>query len=157
MKRVTIITDGACDPNPGVGGWACILRYGHHEKVLTGSAHYTTNNKMELLAAIRGLQALSEKCNVEIITDSQYLTRGMTEWLRGWKKRQWGGVKNADLWQTLDQLNQYHKVKWTWVRGHDGNELNERADVLAVQARQELVRKRTPDELKTEAQKFWKE
>ncbi len=138
LPRVDIFTDGACDPNPGPGGWAALLRYGDHEKVLTGSEAQTTNNRMELTAAIRALQALTRPCRVRFYTDSEYLKRGITEWLPGWRRRQWkrkgGALANVDLWQELDAALQPHKVEWNWVRGHAGHPENERVDLLARQA-----------------------
>ena len=138
MPRVTIFTDGACDPNPGPGGWAALLRSGEAEKALTGSEPATTNNRMELTAAIQALKALRQPCQVELHTDSEYLKRGIKEWLPGWRARGWrrkGGVlANVDLWQDLDKLMKIHHVEWRWVRGHAGHPLNERVDKLARQA-----------------------
>ncbi len=139
MKTVHIYTDGACSGNPGPGGWGAILRYNHHEKEISGWAPRTTNNRMELLAAIRALETLKEPCNVIITTDSQYLQKGITEWMKTWKKRGWTTasrkpVKNKELWILLDRLCSQHKVQWDWVKGHDGHCENERADQLARQA-----------------------
>jgi ribonuclease HI len=138
MKKVTIYTDGACQGNPGPGGWAALLRYGQHERVLTGSAAETTNNRMELTAAVEALQALKEPCQVELHTDSEYLRNGITKWLPAWKRRGWkrkdGELKNVDLWQALDVAASRHQVDWLWVRGHAGNQENERVDLLARQA-----------------------
>jgi len=135
---VTIYTDGACEPNPGPGGWAALLRCGQHEKVITGSAESTTNNRMELTAAVQALQTLKRPCQVEIYTDSEYLKRGVTEWLPGWKKRNWrrkgGELKNVDLWQALDRAISQHRITWRWIRGHNGHPENERVDKLAVDA-----------------------
>ena len=136
---VIIYTDGACSGNPGPGGWAAILRYGHHEKVLQGGASLTTNNRMELRAVIAALRALSRPCRVEVYTDSEYLRRGVTEWLARWRRNGWltagkRPVKNQDLWRDLHAAMQPHQVTWRWVRGHAGDELNERADRLAVAA-----------------------
>jgi ribonuclease HI len=137
-SQVTIFTDGACLPNPGPGGWAALLRFGTHEKVLTGHAQDTTNNRMELTAAIEGLQALKRACQVEIYTDSEYLKRGITEWLPAWRQRGWkrkgGALANIDLWQALDSALSRHTVTWRWVRGHAGNAYNERVDRLAKEA-----------------------
>jgi len=135
-KKVELFTDGACSGNPGPGGWGALLRYGEHEKELNGGAPDTTNNRMELQAVIEGLKALKRPCVVEIYTDSQYVQKGMTEWLRGWKAKGWKTaarkpVKNADLWQELDAQVQKHKVTWHWVKGHAGHPENERADQLA--------------------------
>ncbi len=136
MKKVEIFTDGACKGNPGPGGWGVILRSGKHEKELYGGATETTNNRMELMAAIEGLAALTESCQVSVTTDSKYVRDGITEWLANWKQRGWKTankqpVKNADLWQRLDAEVQRHNVTWHWVKGHNGHVENERADVLA--------------------------
>ena len=136
MKRVEIYTDGACAGNPGPGGWAAILTSGGHERELTGYEPATTNNRMELRAAIEGLRALTEPCEVDLWTDSQYVRNGITEWLPQWKKRGWKTadrkpVKNADLWVRLEQEIQRHDVAWHWVKGHAGHPGNERADELA--------------------------
>lgn len=136
---IEIYTDGACQGNPGPGGWGAILRYNGHEKELSGAEKSTTNNRMELTAAIMALQALKRKCHVDLYTDSQYVRRGMTEWLSGWKKKQWRNsqnkpIKNADLWQQLDSLAQKHDIHWHWVKGHSGHPENERADALATNA-----------------------
>jgi len=135
---VEIWTDGACKGNPGIGGWGALLRMGGHEKTLYGGQAHTTNNRMELLAVIEALRALTRPCAVVLHTDSQYVMRGMTEWLPNWKRRGWvtagrTPVKNADLWQALDELVQGHQVSWRWVRGHTGDPGNERADMLANQ------------------------
>jgi ribonuclease HI len=135
QRHVTIYTDGACQGNPGPGGWAAILRYGGHEKELSGGEPETTNNRMELTAALQALQALKESCRVELYTDSEYLQRGITEWLPGWKARNWkrkgGKLANVDLWQALDATLQRHDVTWHWLRGHAGHPENSRADRLA--------------------------
>ena len=136
MKHVEIFTDGACRGNPGPGGWGALLRFGTIEKSLHGGEKLTTNNRMEQMAAIEGLSALKEPCEVVITTDSQYVRKGITEWLAGWKRNGWRTaskqpVKNADLWQRLDELNQRHKVEWHWVKGHSGHRENELADLLA--------------------------
>lgn len=136
---VDIYTDGACSGNPGPGGWGAILRYGATEKVLSGSAPATTNNRMELTAVIEALRALKRPVAVRVHTDSQYVQKGITEWLGAWKARGWRTadkkpVKNADLWQELERLAAAHRIEWCWVRGHAGHELNERADALARQA-----------------------
>ncbi len=137
-SHVTIYTDGACLGNPGPGGWAAVLNYGRQEKVLSGSERDTTNNRMELTAAIQALQALKRPCQVEIYTDSEYLRRGITEWLPGWKARGWrrkeGALANADLWQALDAAQTHHRVTWYWLRGHAGHSMNERVDQLARDA-----------------------
>jgi len=144
MKKVQLITDGACRGNPGPGGWAAILRYGRHRKELSGSEPYTTNNRMELRAAIEGLRALKEPCEVEIVTDSEYLKRGITEWIGNWKRRGWSKVNkkavlNQDLWRELDELASRHKTRWIWTRGHADHPDNLRADELAAKAADEQV------------------
>ncbi|MBP1693828.1 MAG: rnhA [Chloroflexi bacterium] len=135
LPRVRIYTDGACDPNPGPGGWAVLMHYKGHEKILTGGEPDTTNNRMELTAAVMALQALKDPCQVELYTDSEYLQRGITEWLAGWKRRGWrrkdGALANADLWQSLDQAMQPHQIKWHWVKGHADDRDNQRVDWLA--------------------------
>jgi ribonuclease HI len=143
LPSVTIYTDGACDPNPGPGGWAALLQFGDHEKTLEGSEAPTTNNRMELTAALKALQALKQSCNVDLFTDSEYLKRGITEWMPGWRKRQWrrkgGDLANADLWQALDEISTQHQITWHWVRGHAGNINNQRADVLARRAARQVT------------------
>jgi ribonuclease HI len=136
LNRVVIYTDGACKGNPGPGGWGALLRYGRVEKELFGGEAQTTNNRMELTAVIEALRALNRACEVEIHTDSQYVQKGITEWLKGWKSRGWKTadkkpVKNADLWQALDEAAAAHRVSWHWVKGHAGHEGNEHADQLA--------------------------
>ena len=136
MKQVNIWTDGACSGNPGPGGWGALIRFGEHEKELYGGEQQTTNNRMELLAAIEALNALKEPCSVNLYTDSQYVKGGMTGWIFGWKKNGWKTsakkpVKNAELWQALDEAVARHKLEWHWVKGHAGHEENERADELA--------------------------
>lgn len=137
-STLTIYTDGSCSPNPGPGGWAAILCKGSHEKVLSGGEKKTTNNRMELTAALQALLALKTPSKVEIVTDSEYLRRGITEWLPGWKKRNWqrkgGTLANIDLWQALDAVLPKHTITWRWVRGHAGHKFNQRADELARQA-----------------------
>jgi ribonuclease HI len=138
-KNVEIYTDGACLGNPGPGGWGALLRHGPHEKELSGSEADTTNNRMELMAAIRALQALREPCTVELYTDSQYVQKGISEWIAGWQRRGWKTadgkpVKNEDLWRELLAARQPHRVQWHWVRGHAGHAENERVDDLARQA-----------------------
>lgn len=140
LPRVTVYSDGACLGNPGPGGWAALLISNGHEKELCGGEPGTTNNRMELTAAIRALQALKRTCQVELFTDSTYLQRGVTEWLPGWKARGWkrkqGALANQDLWQALDELLEAHQVTWHWLRGHAGDRGNERVDCLARAAAQ---------------------
>ncbi|WP_440615735.1 ribonuclease HI [Cysteiniphilum sp. 6C5] len=136
LKKIVIYTDGACKGNPGRGGWGAILQYKAKTKEIYGGEDNTTNNRMELLAAIKALQLLKEACDVELYTDSKYVQQGVNEWLDGWIKRGWKTankqpVKNQDLWQLLDQSRHKHRVKWCWVKGHNGHPLNERADELA--------------------------
>ena len=142
---VEIYTDGACRGNPGPGGWGVVLRYKGREKTLYGGEPHTTNNRMELMAAIAGLEALKRSSQVALTTDSQYVKRGITEWMADWKRRGWRTadrkpVKNVDLWQRLDEVVGKHQVSWHWVRGHTGHVENERADTLANQAIDELQR-----------------
>jgi len=144
MDHVEIFTDGACSGNPGPGGWGAILRTRDTEKELSGSEKQTTNNRMEMMAVIAALEALKRPCHVTITTDSQYVLKGMTEWLAGWKAKNWKTaakkpVKNVELWQRLDKAISQHEVKWEWVRGHQGHVENERADQLAVQAREKIA------------------
>lgn len=147
---VIIYTDGACSGNPGPGGWCAILRYGPHEKVLQGGASLTTNNRMELRAALEALRALTRPSTVEIHTDSEYLQKGITQWLAGWMKKGWRTstgqpVKNQDLWRALHAALGPHRVTWRWVRGHAGDDFNERADRLAVAALNNLGVRGEPD------------
>ena len=142
LKSVRLITDGACLGNPGRGGWAYILRYGEHKREMWGSAPETTNNRMELTAAIEGLRALKEGCAVEVVTDSEYLKNGITTWIHGWKRNGWKTaakkpVLNQDLWQQLDELVQHHDVRWTWTKGHADHGDNNRCDELASRAARE--------------------
>ena len=134
--KVTIYTDGACKGNPGPGGWGAILFYGDKKKEICGGEPATTNNRMELMAAIQALELLNRPCKVELHTDSQYVMKGIQEWIRGWKARGWktadkSPVKNDDLWKRLDAARERHDVDWRWVKGHAGHPLNERADALA--------------------------
>jgi ribonuclease HI len=139
MKRVRLITDGSCLGNPGRGGWAAILRYGDQKKELWGSTPETTNNRMEMMAVLRGLQAITQPCEVEIEIDSEYVKNGITKWLSGWKRNGWrtasrSPVKNQDLWQQLDEELKRHQVRWTWVKGHADHDDNNRCDELARDA-----------------------
>jgi len=141
--KVEIFTDGACKGNPGPGGWGALLRYRGKERELWGGEPETTNNRMELMAAIRALEALRRPCRVELTTDSRYLQKGVTEWMENWKRRGWKTagkqpVKNIDLWKRLDEAMGRHHIEWHWVRGHTGHAENERADQLANRAIQEL-------------------
>ena len=142
VKKVQLITDGACLGNPGPGGWAAILRYGPSKKEVFGCEAHTTNNRMELTAAIEGLRTLKERCEVEIITDSEYLKNGITQWITAWKKRNWmtsqkKPVVNRDLWEDLDAQVARHQTKWSWTKGHASHEDNNRADELASLAARE--------------------
>ncbi len=143
MKEVLIYTDGACSGNPGPGGWGAILRYGQREKEISGGESMTTNNRMELTAAIRALEALKEACIVDLYTDSQYLEKAINEgWMKSWKAKGWtkkGGLKNAELWQELDALLQKHRVRLHWVKGHADNPYNNRCDELAVREREKFA------------------
>jgi ribonuclease HI len=142
VKKVQLITDGACLGNPGPGGWAAILRYGPSTKEVYGFEPHTTNNRMEITAAIEGLRTLKEKCEVEVITDSEYLKNGITQWITAWKKRNWmtsqkKPVVNRDLWEELDAQVDRHQTKWSWTKGHASHEDNNRADELASLAARE--------------------
>mgnify|MGYP001032012586 FL=1 len=145
MTTIEIFTDGACSGNPGSGGWGAILRCGDVEKELSGGAPETTNNRMELTAVIEALKALKRECEITLYTDSRYVMDGVNEWLPNWKRNNWrttnkkSEVKNLDLWQELDKLLPLHKIKWVWVKGHNGHPENERVDKLArIQSRQRL-------------------
>ncbi|MFK7978157.1 MAG: ribonuclease HI [Halioglobus sp.] len=143
MKKIEIYTDGACRGNPGPGGWGALMLYGDTERELFGGEKETTNNRMELQAAIEALRALTERCEVVLTTDSVYVKNGITSWLQGWKAKGWKTasrkpVKNVDLWQLLDEQNQRHDVRWEWVKGHSGHPGNERADQLANRGIDEL-------------------
>jgi ribonuclease HI len=144
LKQVELFTDGACRGNPGPGGWGALLRYNGHEKPLYGGEAQTTNNRMELMAAIEGLKAIKESCAVSLTTDSQYVRKGITEWMTNWKARGWKTaskqpVKNVDLWKSLDEQVARHQVEWHWVKGHSGHRENEIADQLANQGIDELT------------------
>ena len=136
MKTVNIYTDGACRGNPGVGGWGALIEYENHNKEIFGGEKLTTNNQMELMAAIQGLKKIREKCIVNLTTDSKYVMDGINSWIKNWKRNNWKNsqkqnVKNKDLWIQLDKLNEQHDVKWHWVKGHSGHPQNELADQLA--------------------------
>jgi len=144
-KTVYLFTDGACKGNPGAGGWGVLLRYGEHEKELFGGEAQTTNNRMELMAVLSGLKTLNRPCDVVICTDSQYVKNGMESWIHNWKKNGWKTagrqpVKNADLWQQLDEQVARHRVRWQWVKGHAGHAENERADALANRGAEQALR-----------------
>jgi ribonuclease HI len=140
--KVQLITDGACVGNPGPGGWACILRHGNQKREIYGYAPLTTNNRMELTAAIEGLRAIKEPCEVEVITDSEYVKNGITQWIHGWKRKGWitsakKPVMNSELWRELDEEVSRHKTTWTWTKGHAAHDDNNRADELAAMAARE--------------------
>jgi ribonuclease HI len=142
MKMVQLITDGACIGNPGPGGWAAILRHGESTREMHGYESQTTNNRMELTAAIEGLRALKHRCEVEVVTDSEYVKNGITTWIHGWKRNGWRTsskkpVVNQDLWEELDHLASQHQIKWTWTKGHADHEDNNRCDELATRAARE--------------------
>ena len=144
-KTVYLFTDGACKGNPGAGGWGVLLRYGEHEKELFGGEAQTTNNRMELTAVLSGLKTLNRPCDVVICTDSQYVKNGMESWIHNWKKNGWKTagrqpVKNADLWQQLDEQVARHRVRWQWIKGHAGHAENERADALANRGVEQVLR-----------------
>jgi ribonuclease HI len=144
MKAVVVYTDGACRGNPGPGGWGAVLRYNGHERRLHGGEQPTTNNRMELMAAIQALETLREPCTVDLYTDSNYVRQGLTEWLPQWRKRNWKTadrkpVKNQDLWERLDVAATRHKIQWHWIKGHSGDEGNELADQLANKGVDEVL------------------
>jgi len=144
LSKIEIFTDGACRGNPGPGGWGALLRAGKHQKELFGGEKETTNNRMELMAAIKALEAVKQPSVIALTTDSQYVRKGITEWITGWKKKGWINsqrkpVKNADLWKLLDEQNQRHQVAWHWVKGHSGHPENEKADDLANRGIDELT------------------
>ncbi len=143
-QKVELYTDGACRGNPGPGGWGVLMRYGSHSKEMSGGEPTTTNNRMELMAAIKGLECLSRPCDVVLYTDSKYVMQGITEWIDNWKKRGWKTsakkpVKNVDLWQRLDEARQRHHIEWKWVKGHSGHDGNEMADLLANRGIDEMA------------------
>lgn len=145
MKKIELFTDGACKGNPGPGGWGALLRMGQHEKELSGGEPDTTNNRMEMTAAIKGLSALVEPCEVDLYTDSKYLIDGITKWVHGWKKRGWVNaskkpVRNSELWHELIDLTARHTVNWHWVKGHSGHPENDRVDRLASDEADRIIR-----------------
>ncbi len=147
MKKITIHTDGACLGNPGAGGWAAILEYSDRKKEFSGGELATTNNRMELQAAIEALSKLKETCEVELFTDSEYLREGITSWVHGWKARGWKKkIKNKDLWQALNTATAKHQITWRWVRGHTGVADNERCDVLATEEAKRVEESHTPEQ-----------
>ena len=159
MKKVVIHSDGGCEGNPGPGGWAAVLRHGDNVREVSGGEAATTNNRMELLAAIEGLAALREPCEVEFYTDSEYLREGITSWVPLWKARKWmttlkKAVKNEDLWRRLDEVASQHKITWHWLKGHAGHVENERCDVLAAAEIAKIRAKFSPAELAMRLEEF---
>jgi len=159
MKEVVIHSDGACRGNPGPGGWAAVLSFGPHRKELSGGVPATTNNRMELQAAIEGLASLAEPCAVEFFTDSKYVQNGISSWLAGWKRNGWQTkarqpVKNADLWRALDSAAARHRIQWRWLKGHAGHEANERCDVLANEAIDRIQREHSREQLRASLREF---
>ena len=159
MKRVTIHTDGGCEGNPGPGGWAAVLRHGSHVKELAGAEPATTNNRMELQAAITALRSLTEPCEVDLYTDSEYLRDGITEWIAQWKANGWRTgkkkpVKNDDLWRALDAARAGHSIRWHWLKGHAGHPDNERCDVLAGAEIAKLKKQFSPEQLAARLKEF---
>ncbi len=159
MTKVTIHTDGGCLGNPGPGGWAAVLRHGERVHEISGGELATTNNRMELRAAIEALRALKQPCAVELFTDSEYLRNGITAWIKGWKARGWitkdkKPVKNADLWRDLDTACERHQIQWGWLKGHAGHADNERCDVLAGEVMQGFRQKHSADELRAALEAF---
>jgi ribonuclease HI len=162
MKEITIYSDGACQGNPGPGGWAAVLLYGEKVKEISGGEAATTNNRMELRAALEALRLLKVACKVQFYTDSEYLRQGISSWVRGWKARGWmtqekKPVKNVDLWRALDAACGGHRVEWHWVKGHDGNRYNERCDLLAVQEIARLRKQYSKAQLKEALERFKEE
>jgi len=159
LKKVTIYTDGGCEGNPGPGGWAAVLLWNGRTKEVSGGEPATTNNRMELMAAIGGLTTLKEPCEIAFYTDSEYLRKGISEWISGWKARGWKTrgktpVKNDDLWRALDTARAGHKIDWRWVKGHAGHEHNERCDVLAGEAIAKVRQQHRPEQLKALVEEF---
>ncbi|MDB6172861.1 MAG: Ribonuclease [Chthoniobacteraceae bacterium] len=159
MKKIIIHTDGGCEGNPGPGGWGAVLAYGEKRKEISGGEPATTNNRMELLAAIRALEALTAPCEIDLFTDSVYLRDGVTKWMKAWKARSWmtvqkQPVKNVDLWRALDAAAKPHQINWCWLKGHAGHVDNERCDVLAKSAIGEVRRMHRPDQLKALVAEF---
>ena len=158
MKKVTIYSDGGCEGNPGPGGWAAVLTFGERSKEISGGEPATTNNRMELTAAIHALGALKEPCEVDFYTDSEYLRAGISEWIVRWKARGWSRgkkpLKNEDLWRALDAAASRHQINWRWVKGHNGAALNERCDVLAAQEMANLRNTYPPAQLQAKLEEF---
>lgn len=159
MKKVTIHSDGGCDGNPGPGGWAAVLRHGEHAKEISGGCPATTNNRMEMQAAVEALRTLKEPCEVEFFTDSKYLQNGISTWIKQWKARGWrtvgkAPVKNEDLWRALDEQATRHRVQWCWLKGHAGHEDNERCDELAAQEIAKIRKAFSRDKLATALEEF---
>lgn len=159
MKKVVIHSDGGCHGNPGPGGWAAVLTYGRHSRELSGGTPATTNNRMELQAAIEALNALKEPCEVEFFTDSEYVKKGVESWIHGWKQNGWKTrerkpVKNDDLWRALDAAAQKHRVHWRWLKGHAGHSDNERCDLLANKAIAKIKKSHTSGQLKAALAQF---
>ncbi len=159
MKKIVIHTDGGCHGNPGPGGWAATLAYGHHVREVSGGEPATTNNRMEMQAAIKALEALKESCEVEVFTDSKYLMDGVTSWLAGWKKKGWRinskkPLKNEDLWRALDAAVSRHEVQWKWLKGHAGHAGNERCDQLANEEIDKIKKAHTPEQLQAALAQF---
>jgi ribonuclease HI len=159
MKKVTAHSDGACRGNPGPGGWAAVLEYGEHRREISGGATATTNNRMELQAAIAALESLREACEVEFFTDSKYVQNGVSQWIWGWKRNGWmtkakQPVKNADLWRALDAAASRHKIAWRWLKGHAGHPGNERCDVLANAEIDKIQKNHSREQLRAALQEF---
>jgi ribonuclease HI len=159
LKQVIIHTDGGCQGNPGVGGWGAVLRYGDKAREISGGELATTNNRMELRAAIEALRALKERCAVTLFTDSEYLRNGITSWVRGWKYNGWRTkdkkpVKNCDLWKELDRLSASHELTWSWLKGHAGHADNERCDLLAGEQMAALRKKHSKEDLRRALEHF---
>lgn len=159
MKKITIHTDGGCDGNPGPGGWAAVLEHEGRKKEISGGEPATTNNRMELQAAISALEAVKTSCEIDFFTDSQYLRNGISQWVKGWKAKGWvtagkKPVKNDDLWRKLDALAAKHKIHWKWLKGHAGHDVNERCDVLAGEAIAAVRKQFSKDQLKALVEEF---
>jgi ribonuclease HI len=159
VKKVTIHSDGGCEGNPGPGGWAAVLRYGNHAKEISGGCPATTNNRMEMTAAIEALRSLKEPCEVEFFTDSEYLQNGISTWIKQWKARGWrtagkAAVKNEDLWRALDQEVARHRIDWKWLKGHAGHADNERCDQLAGSEIAKIKKAHSREQLAAALEKF---